>query len=154
MKRMLAKLMMEDCTVYLCGNGGSAANANHIANDLLSVKVRTHSLCANVATLTAIANDFDYSEVFSRQLAVLGRERDILIAFSGSGTSRNIVKAILMARKLDMLAVLVTGAYQDVPPPILRQVQYEFQRGNNMQEAEEAQLELGHHWMQSIRRRK
>ena len=86
--------------VFLCGNGGSAANANHIANDLVYA-VTEHtgsgfdavSLAANSAVLTCLANDVGYENIFSEQLAVSGRENDLLLVLSGSGSSENIINA-------------------------------------------------------------
>lgn len=117
--------------VYICGNGGSAANALHIANDLVSVGVRAFALTADVATLTAIANDFGYENVFSRQLKVYGEVGDLLIALSGSGKSPNILRAIETANKIGMTVHKVFGA------PL------------NMQSAEELQIVIGHRVMRA-----
>ena len=117
--------------VYIIGNGGSAANACHIANDLVSVGVRAYSLTANVATLTAIANDYGYEHVFARQLKVYGEVGDLLIALSGSGKSPNILRAIEMADKIGMTVHKVFGA------PL------------NMQSAEELQIVIGHRVMRA-----
>ena len=84
--------------IFLCGNGGSAANAMHIANDLVyAVAEKTGagidaiSLSANTALLTCLGNDVGYENIYSEQLAVSGRAGDILIVFSGSGNSQNIL---------------------------------------------------------------
>ena len=102
--------------VFLCGNGGSAANANHIANDLVYA-VTEHtgsgfdavSLAANSAVLTCLANDVGYENVFSEQLAVSGRENDLLLVLSGSGNSENILNALTMAKKLKMRTAGILG---------------------------------------------
>ena len=132
--------------VYLCGNGGSAANAMHIANDLVSCGVRAHPLVADVATLTAIANDYGYHHVFSRQLNVFGEKGDLLIALSGSGESRNIINAIDEARHKGMtVAVLsrdgstahaMADFFMETPP--------------DMQDAENAQIFYGHQAMKML----
>lgn len=114
--------------VYICGNGGSAANAIHIANDLIAAGVKAHALTADVATLTAIANDHGYHNIFARQLAVFGEKEDLLICLSGSGRSLNILKAIDEANRIGMEVFKIFGA----------------ERGENMQEAETAQIKLGH----------
>jgi len=114
--------------VYLCGNGGSAANAMHIANDLVSVGVRAHALTADVSTLTAIANDYGYEQVFARQLSVYAEPGDVLIALSGSGKSPNILKAVEEGKKIGMDVWTIFGV----------------DRGESMQLAEEMQLVLGH----------
>ena len=102
--------------VFLCGNGGSAANANHIANDLVYA-VTEHtgsgfdavSLAANSAVLTCLANDVGYENIFSEQLAVAGRENDLLLVLSGSGSSENIINALIMAKKLKMRTAAILG---------------------------------------------
>jgi len=102
--------------VFLCGNGGSAANANHIANDLVYA-VTEHtgsgfdavSLAANSAVLTCLANDVGYENIFSEQLAVSGRENDLLLVLSGSGNSENILNALTMAKKLKMRTAGILG---------------------------------------------
>ena len=102
--------------VFLCGNGGSAANANHIANDLVYA-VTEHtgsgfdavSLTANSAVLTCLANDVGYENIFSEQLAVSGRENDLLLVLSGSGSSENIINALIMAKKLKMRTAAILG---------------------------------------------
>lgn len=128
--------------VFLCGNGGSAVNALHIRNDLLACGIRVHALTADVATLTAIANDFGYEHVFSRQLQVLADEGDLLIALSGSGNSPNIVRALQFARELGMLSIAVLGDFGES-----RAVEWadeSVRNGLTMQEAENYQLKLGH----------
>ena len=119
--------------VYLIGNGGSAANAVHICNDLISVGVRAYTL--DPATLTAIANDFSYEVVFSRWLAVVGEEGDLLVALSGSGTSKNIVNALVEAEKIGMETMLVT----------------DYLRTRDMQQSEEDQIAFGHEAMKCLR---
>ena len=91
--------------VFLAGNGGSAGNAIHLANDLIYALskrqgsgIRVHALPANAATLTCLANDVGYDKVFSLQLSVLARPGDVLIVFSGSGNSPNILAALLFLR--------------------------------------------------------
>lgn len=85
----------------MIGNGGSAATANHFANDLVKMcGVRAISLCANVAVLTAFANDCGYENIFLNQLKVFLTKDDLLITISGSGTSKNIIKAEQFAEKI------------------------------------------------------
>ena len=112
--------------VFLVGNGGSYANAIHIANDLLAVGVPAFTLDA--ATLTATANDFSFEEVFSRWLQVVAGRNDLLIALSGSGTSKNIIKALETAARIGMDSHLVTHYLRDF----------------NMQQSEEEQIAIGH----------
>lgn len=103
--------------VLLCGNGGSAADAQHIAAELI-IRLKSGndrsplpamSLALDTSTLTAGANDFGYEEVYVRVLDALGRKEDILIALSTSGNSENIVKTVEKARKCGMAIVTLLG---------------------------------------------
>src|SRR3990167_8247545 len=105
----LARAIKKAKRVYFAGNGGSAANAIHIANDLISVGVKAQALTADVATVTAIANDFSYEEIFSKQLAVFGEPVDLLIVLSGSGNSPNIIKALEEAKRIGMVTWAIVG---------------------------------------------
>lgn len=125
MTELLAKIKKAE-RVFLIGNGGSYANAQHIANDLMAVGVPAFTLDA--ATLTATANDFSFEEVFARWLRVVASPKDLLIALSGSGTSKNIVRAVAEASAIGMDFYLVTH----------------YLKGRNMQESEQDQLALGH----------
>lgn len=136
--------------VYLCGNGGSAANALHVANDLVLCGIRAHALTGDIATLTAIANDHAYDEVFSRQLRVYGERDDLLIAFSGSGKSPNILLAIGTASRIGMEVCAIFGAYnahQFVTSKDLAVIA----EGDDMQAAEEFQLRIGHDLMRLLK---
>jgi D-sedoheptulose 7-phosphate isomerase len=102
--------------LFLCGNGGSAANAVHLANDLIygvskknGIGLRVHALPSNSAILTCLANDEGYDTIYSQQIEVLGSSGDVLIVFSGSGNSPNIVKAIKIAKKLGIKTFAVLG---------------------------------------------
>lgn len=102
--------------VFFCGNGGSAGNANHIANDFLypvsktkGSGLRIHSLSENPAVLTCLANDEGYENIYAHQLAVMANRDDILIVLSGSGNSPNILKALEEAKKLGMKSYAILG---------------------------------------------
>lgn len=102
--------------VFICGNGGSAGNAVHIANDFLygisktyGSGLRVHALPANSAVLTCLANDEGYDSIFSHQLGVLAGKGDVLIAMSGGGNSPNIVKALEAARGIGMKSFAILG---------------------------------------------
>lgn len=102
-------------TIYTCGNGGSATQAMHLTEELLGKydKPRTPipSICLNscAATLTCIANDFGYENVFSRQIEALVKPNDTLVLFTTSGNSNNIYKAILAAGEKKCQVVLLNG---------------------------------------------
>ena len=103
-------------SVYLCGNGGSAANANHIANDFLyglSSKLKkglnVESLSSNVAVITCLANDIGYENTFYMQMKGLIKQKDIVIAISCSGDSPNILKAADYAQSIGCKVIGITG---------------------------------------------
>lgn len=103
-------------TVFVIGNGGSAATASHVANDLGlgprtygGVSYRAVSLTDNVAFLTAAANDVGYESVFVEQLRTLMRDGDVVVAISASGNSPNVVKAVEYAKSRDAITIALTG---------------------------------------------
>ncbi|MDX9940834.1 MAG: D-sedoheptulose 7-phosphate isomerase [Bacteroidales bacterium] len=101
--------------VLLCGNGGSAADAQHLASELSGrfyfdrPPLNAEALHVNTSFLTAVANDYSFDRIYERMVQALGKEGDMLLAFSTSGNSPNIVKALEAARKLGMTTVGFTG---------------------------------------------
>jgi D-sedoheptulose 7-phosphate isomerase len=139
--------------VFLCGNGGSAANAIHLANDLLygvsktfGSGLRVCALPANPSVLTCLANDAGYEAIFSMQLAVMGSRDDILIALSGSGNSPNIVAALEQAKAMGMKTFAILG-YSGGKAKTLAEVPIHFEV-HDMQVSEDLQLVVGHMAMQ------
>lgn len=113
---LMKKVAAQDGTFFVCGNGGSAAVADHLCCDWTKGtfmegehRLRTYSLNANSAMMTATANDFGGDEVFAYQLKILSRSNDALIVISSSGNSPNIIKAIEMAKKLGLPTIGFTG---------------------------------------------
>jgi phosphoheptose isomerase len=105
------------CKVLVIGNGGSASDASHMAAELVGRFRRKRSplpaiaLTTDTSLITAIANDFDYDQIFVRQCVALVKKGDILMAISTSGNSRNIVNAVLECRKFDSVTkVALTGS--------------------------------------------
>lgn len=102
-------------TVYFIGNGGSAATASHFANDIaigtraLGKPFRVVSLCDNQAVITAIANDDGYEQIFSRQLGVLLKKDDVVVAISASGNSENLLRAIDLSKQKGATTVGLTA---------------------------------------------
>lgn len=97
----IINLIRKSNYVFIIGNGGSAACANHFANDLVKMcGIKAISLCANVSVLTAYANDNGYENIFSDQLKVFLKKDDLLITISGSGTSPNIINAIKLTKRI------------------------------------------------------
>jgi len=111
----ITTVLKQNGTVYLCGNGGSAADAQHIAGELVGRFSRERKALAAVALstdtsiITSIANDYAYENVFSRQVEALVRKGDILWAFSTSGTSSNVIAAAQSAKKKGALVIAFTG---------------------------------------------
>jgi D-sedoheptulose 7-phosphate isomerase len=102
--------------VVFFGNGGSSMDAGHLAAELLGRFYRERaalaavSLADNTAAMTAVANDYDYAEVFARQLRGLARRGDVVVALSTSGNSPNVIRALAVGRELGVFSVLLTGA--------------------------------------------
>ena len=143
----------EKCQVFLCGNGGSAGNAVHLANDFLygiakktGGGLRVQALSANTAVMTCLANDVGYESIFSKQLAVQARAGDLLIALSGSGNSPNIVRVIEQAKQMNVKSYAILG-FTGGKCKNLADVPIHFPV-NDMQIAEDMQLIVGHMMMQ------
>lgn len=153
----LHRCWREDRQVFLCGNGGSAANAIHLANDLLygvdkasGRGLRVTALPANSSVLTCLANDVSYADVYAQQLTVLANPGDVLIVLSGSGNSPNILKALRRSRELGVTTFAILGftggtALELADHPIHFPV-------HDMQVAEDLQMMVGHMAMQWLSR--
>ena len=112
---LCANALLQGQRIYLCGNGGSAADAQHIAAELIGRFVHDRralpaiALTTDTSALTAIGNDYGYDEVFSRQVEGLCREGDVLIAISTSGNSGNILKAVDAAHRAGASVIGLLG---------------------------------------------
>jgi D-sedoheptulose 7-phosphate isomerase len=112
--------------LMICGNGGSAADAQHLATEFVSTLTLDHprpsipaiALTTDTSLLTAVANDFGIEGVFARQVESLGRAGDVLLAISTSGSSANVVRAAERARALDVAVVALTGESGGVLAPL------------------------------------
>ncbi|WP_143871760.1 SIS domain-containing protein [Catenovulum sediminis] len=141
--------------LYLCGNGGSAGNAQHLANDFLygispkqAKSVRVEALSANCSVLTCLGNDLGYQHIFSRQIQVKGNRDDVLIVLSGSGNSANIVEAIQAAKAKNMITVGILG-YKGGEAKKLVDLPIHFAI-DDMQISEDLQLIVGHMLMRML----
>lgn len=111
---MVASLL-QDGKILSCGNGGSAGDAQHFSAELLNRFERERpglpaiAITTDSSTLTAIANDYDYNEIFSKQVSALGLPGDVLLAISTSGSSANVMAAMEAARDREMRIVAMTG---------------------------------------------
>jgi D-sedoheptulose 7-phosphate isomerase len=143
-------------TVYLCGNGGSAGNAIHLANDFLygagissGIGLRVEALSANPSVLTSLANDIGYEEIFAEQIRVKANSGDVLIVLSGSGNSANVIKALEIANAKGMQTFAILGYSGGRCKELARHpIHFEI---DDMQIAEDLQLIVGHICMQWLR---
>lgn len=113
-ERMVAALV-DDKKILACGNGGSAADSQHFAAELLNrfemerPGLAAMALTTDTSTLTSIANDYDYDLIFAKQVRALGQAGDVLLAISTSGNSANVIEAIHAAHEKQMTVVALTG---------------------------------------------
>jgi D-sedoheptulose 7-phosphate isomerase len=113
---LLAEALLNGGKVLACGNGGSAADAQHFAAELINrfeierAPLAAIALTTDSSTLTSIANDYAYEQVFSKQLRGIGRRGDVLLAISTSGNSRNVIDAMQAAHELGLRVVALTGS--------------------------------------------
>ena len=113
--QMAAQTLRQGGKVLFCGNGGSAADSQHLAAELTGRFIKDRrplaavALSTDTSALTCIANDYSFDEVFARQVAGLGRAGDMLIGISTSGNSRNVIRAVEEAQKLGMQSVGLLG---------------------------------------------
>ncbi len=134
--------------VLLFGNGGSACDASHIAGEFVNRFKRERpglpaiALNTDIAVITSIANDYDFSEIFARQLKALALEGDLVIAITTSGASPNVLRALDAARKKRLKTVLLTGAKGD---KLAGKVTYAFVvPSDNTPRVQETHITLGH----------
>ena len=139
--------------VFFCGNGGSAGNAIHLANDYIygvakrtGGGIRAVALSANPAVMTCLANDVGYDAIYSEQLAVLGNAGDVLVVLSGSGNSPNILQVLEQATAMKVKSYAILG-FSGGKAKELADVPIHFPV-NDMQIAEDMQLVVGHMLMQ------
>ncbi|MFZ5510217.1 MAG: phosphoheptose isomerase [Pseudomonadota bacterium] len=112
---LMVQCLMNNGKVMACGNGGSAADSQHFAAELLNRFEKERpglaaiALTTDTSTLTSIANDYAYEQVFSKQVRALGQPNDVLLAISTSGNSPNVIEAIHAAHEREMRVVALTG---------------------------------------------
>ena len=111
----MAQTLLSDGKVLSCGNGGSAADAQHFSGELLGRFERERpglpavALTTDSSTITAIANDYQYADIFAKQVRALGQTGDVLLAISTSGNSENILRAIATAHSRGLKVVVLSG---------------------------------------------
>ena len=111
----MAECLRKDGKILCCGNGGSAADSQHFAAELINrfemerPELAAIALTTDSSVLTSIANDYDYNQIFSKQVRGLGRKGDVLLAISTSGNSTNVIAAIEAAHTRNMIVIALTG---------------------------------------------
>jgi D-sedoheptulose 7-phosphate isomerase len=145
--------------ILLCGNGGSAADAQHLAAEFLirldpkrnRMPIPAISLATDVSTITACGNDFSFNKIFSRNLDALGSTKDILIVISTSGKSKNILEALKMAKKKKIFSIGFFGnnggeakKYTDLSLNV---------KGNSVARIQETHILLGHYIFEHVEKK-
>jgi D-sedoheptulose 7-phosphate isomerase len=152
--QMICEALSSGHKILLCGNGGSAADAQHIAAELVGCYERQRrswpaiSLTTDTSALTALSNDYGYEEVFARQVAGLGRPDDVLIAISTSGRSSSVLRAAERARELGCKTIALTGAGAE-PLASLCDLAVVVPSGRTSR-IQEAHITIGHLWCEMV----
>lgn len=152
---LLMKCIRERRRLFICGNGGSAGNANHLANDFTygidptgERAIDVESLSANSSVLTCLANDIGYDNVYSHQLKVKAKAKDILIVLSGSGNSDNIVNALTTGNDIGMTTFAILGYSGGKAKALADDCLHS--AIDDMQVAEDIQIVIGHMLMRIL----
>jgi D-sedoheptulose 7-phosphate isomerase len=113
--QLMADALLSDGKILSCGNGGSAADAQHFSSELLNrfemerPGLPAVALTTDASTVTSISNDYSYEEIFSKQVRALGKQQDVLLGISTSGNSENVIRAIDAAHERGMKVVALSG---------------------------------------------
>lgn len=112
---LIKKSLKTGGTIYWCGNGGSAADSQHIAAEFVGrfkkdrKPLKSLALTTDTSVLTCVANDYSYEEIFSRQIKAFGKKGDVLVAITTSGKSKNIINALIQAKKMKIKTIGLLG---------------------------------------------
>ena len=123
--QVMVNALLNEGKILTCGNGGSAGDAQHFSAELLNrfeqerPPLPAIAITTDSSTLTAIANDYDYNEVFSKQVMALGQDGDVLLAISTSGNSKNVMEAMKAAHERNMVIVVLSGKDGGTMAPLL-----------------------------------
>jgi D-sedoheptulose 7-phosphate isomerase len=146
--KLLADAFSRGNKLLLFGNGGSACDASHIAAEFVNRFKKERpafpaiALNTDMAVLTSIANDYEYSEIFARQMKALAQDDDIVIAISTSGSSPNVINAVKVAKRKKLKTIAFTGAKGD---KLASQCDYVFAvQSNSIPRVQETHITLGH----------
>ena len=152
--QMICEALSSGRKVLLCGNGGSAADAQHIAAELVGCYEKQRrswpaiALTTDTSALTAVSNDLGYEQVFARQVAGLAQTDDVLIAISTSGKSKNVLRAAEKARELGCKTIALTGATTE-PLGALCDVVVAVPSSRTSR-VQEAHITIGHLWCEMV----
>jgi D-sedoheptulose 7-phosphate isomerase len=154
--KVIYKSLKENKKVFICGNGGSAADAQHLSAEFLvrlNPKINRGpfpiiSLALDTSTITACANDYDFKYLFSRNLEALGNINDVLIAISTSGNSKNIIEVVKKAKKMKIHTIGFLGTkggkvFHDLDNAIVV-------NSNNVARIQEAHIFIGHTILEQV----
>jgi len=151
---MICEALSGGRKVLLCGNGGSAADAQHIAAELVGCYEKQRrswpaiALTTDTSALTAVSNDLGYEQVFARQVAGLAQAGDVLIAISTSGKSQNVLRAAEAAREIGCKTIALTGATAE-PLGSLCNIAVAVP-SNRTSRVQEAHITIGHLWCEMV----
>lgn len=127
----MVQALLSGKKILCCGNGGSASDAQHFSAEMLNrfecerPSLPAIALTTDTSTLTSIGNDYHFNEIFSKQIKALGQAGDILLAFSTSGNSKNIIEAIVAGHSRKMRIIALTGRDGGSIPPLLNETDIE-----------------------------
>lgn len=155
LKKSLLDAISSQKQLFIIGNGGSAGNAIHLANDFLygiakknGKGIKVHALPANPSIITCLANDEGYESIFDIQLKTFANKGDLLLAFTGSGNSPNVLKALEVAKHIGMVSFLIVGfdggKAKKIADHVLHTPVFD------MQISEDLQMLIGHALMQNL----
>jgi D-sedoheptulose 7-phosphate isomerase len=152
--QMICDALAAGRKILLCGNGGSAADAQHIAAELVGCYEKQRrswpaiALTTDTSALTAVSNDLGYEQVFARQIAGLAQHGDVLIAISTSGRSKNVVQAVERARELGCRTIALTGSSSD---PLGSMCDFTVAvPSTRTSRVQEAHITIGHLWCEMV----
>lgn len=153
---IISKKLILGGKIYLCGNGGSAADAQHLAAEFLvrlnpkrnRMPIPAFSLATDISTITACGNDFSFNKIFARNLEALGSDKDVLITISTSGKSKNILEVLKVAKKKKIFSIGFLGRgggkakkYTNLSLIV---------KSNDVARIQEAHILLGHHIFECV----
>ena len=152
--QIICDALASERKILLCGNGGSAADAQHIAAELVGCYEKQRrswpaiALTTDTSALTAVSNDLGYEQVFARQVAGLAQAGDVLVAISTSGKSKNVLRAAEQARELGCKIIALTGATAE-PLRSLCDLGVAVP-SNRTSRVQEAHITIGHLWCEMV----